>query len=430
MIITTDELAGVLDNKDLIIIDVRPVDAYNGWSLKGEKRGGHIRGARSLPLKWTKYIDWIEIVRSKGILPGHSLVLYGYNHEESEHVAQLFIRAGYQNLKIYNGFLNEWSAVDEYPMEHLERFSNLVPAGWLNDIISGRKPASYSGRGIVICHAHYRNHEDYMKGHIPGAISFDTLNLESPETWNRRSPEEIRKALTEHGICKDTTVVLYGRFSFPDNNDPFPGSSAGHLGAIRCAALMLYAGVRDVRVLNGGLQSWEDEGYSITTEESLPLPVGDFGLDIPGQKELVIDTPEAKKYLEDKDSDLVCVRSWNEWIGEVSGYNYIEKKGRIPGALFANCGSDAYHMENYRNLDHTTREYNEIAETWEKSGIVKVKKLAFYCGTGWRGSEAFLNAWLMGWPYVSVYDGGWFEWSSDEANPVETGIPNEIQVDV
>jgi len=29
----------------------------------------------------------------------------------------------------------------------------------------------------------------------------------------------------------------------------------------------------------------------------------------------------------------------------------------------------------------------------------------------------------MGWPRVSVYDGGWFEWSNDPLNHVETGIP-------
>ncbi|WP_227625940.1 rhodanese-like domain-containing protein [Geofilum rubicundum] len=49
--------------------------------------------------------------------------------------------------------------------------------------------------------------------------------------------------------------------------------------------------------------------------------------------------------------------------------------------------------------------------------------MAFYCGTGWRGSEAWFNAWLMGWPKVSVYDGGWFEWSADPANSYETGVP-------
>jgi thiosulfate/3-mercaptopyruvate sulfurtransferase len=31
----------------------------------------------------------------------------------------------------------------------------------------------------------------------------------------------------------------------------------------------------------------------------------------------------------------------------------------------------------------------------------------------------------MGWPRVSVFDGGWFEWSSDPDNPVETGVPEE-----
>jgi 3-mercaptopyruvate sulfurtransferase SseA len=32
----------------------------------------------------------------------------------------------------------------------------------------------------------------------------------------------------------------------------------------------------------------------------------------------------------------------------------------------------------------------------------------------------------MGWPNVSVYDGGWFEWSNDPLNPYETGIPETV----
>ena len=138
-----------------------------------------------------------------------------------------------------------------------------------------------------------------------------------------------------------------------------------------------------------------------------------------------MDTPEAKEILAAADKNLVSVRSWSEYIGKVSGYNYITKKGRIPGSVFGNCGSDAYHMENYRNLDHTMREYHEIEALWDQAGITPDKHNAFYCGTGWRGSEAFFNAWLMGWPRVSVYDGGWFEWSNDETNPYETGIPEK-----
>lgn len=423
--ISTEELESQIGKKKIKIIDTRPVDAYNGWILKNEKRGGHIKGARSLPAKWANYIDWIEIVRSKGILPDFTIIIYGYNKEEVEKIAKLFEKADYSDVSVYFHFMDEWSSDSSLPMEHLKRFRQLVSAQWLNSLISAEQKDGAGKKKFVICHSHYRNKNDYMLGHIPGAVSLDTLDLESPETWNRRSPQELKNALRNLGITKDTTVVLYGRFSFPDNDDLFPGSSAGHLGAIRCAAILLYAGVEDVKVLNGGLQAWEDEGYKLSTEETKALEVKDFGAAIPCKPQLMIDTHGAKELIESDAGDIVSVRSWSEWIGEVSGYNYIEKKGRIPGAVFGNCGTDAYHMENYRNLDHTTREYHEIAQIWEDAGIRPDKHLAFYCGTGWRGSEAFFNAWLMGWSHVAVYDGGWFEWSGDPENPIATGIPLE-----
>jgi thiosulfate/3-mercaptopyruvate sulfurtransferase len=82
-------------------------------------------------------------------------------------------------------------------------------------------------------------------------------------------------------------------------------------------------------------------------------------------------------------------------------------------------------MENYRNIDHTIREYHEVGDIWARDDITPDKHIAFYCGTGWRGSEAFFNAYFMGWPKISVYDGGWMEWSSDPNNPIATGVPEE-----
>jgi 3-mercaptopyruvate sulfurtransferase SseA len=421
--ISTEELKACLSDPGVSLIDVRSVEAYNGWKLWGEARGGHIQSARSLPLKWADYIDWIEIVRSKEIMPDHSLVLYGYDPAESERVANQFVQAGYQNVKVYYDFITDWNPNTELPMQHLPNYRHLVSAQWLGTLIEHQTAPEYHNNKYVICHAHYRKREAYSQGHIPGAIEIDTCSLESPETWNRRSPEEIQKTLEGLGITSDTTVILYGRFSNPDNNDPFPGSSAGQLGAIRCAFIMMYAGVEDVRVLNGGLQSWADAGFEVVTEESPKQPPVEFGAIIPVHPEYAVDIPQAKEMLQDSDKNLVSVRSWNEYIGEVSGYNYIRKKGRIPGAVFGNCGSDAYHMENYRNVDHTTREYHEIEHIWAEAGIGPDRHNAFYCGTGWRGSEAFFNAWLMGWPRVSVFDGGWFEWSNDSTNPYETGVP-------
>ena len=56
---------------------------------------------------------------------------------------------------------------------------------------------------------------------------------------------------------------------------------------------------------------------------------------------------------------------------------------------------------------------------WAEAGITPDKWVAFYCGTGWRASETWFDAHVMGWSRVAVYDGGWLEWSSDpENNPV------------
>ncbi len=258
------EVGTLLPSSQLKILDIRPVDAYNGWRLQHEKRGGHILGAKSLSAKWANYIDWIEIVRSKGILPDHEIVLYGYSTEETEKIAERFFQSNYPKIRVYNHFREEWSVNDELPMGFLPKFQNLVPASWVNDIISGKTPPEIEGQKVVICHAHYRNRDAYLSGHIPEAIDMDTLSLEAPETWNRRSPEELEQALLQHGITADTTVVLYGKYMEPDNADEFPGSAAGDIGAIRIAMIMIYAGVKDVRVLNGGFQSWEDAGYKIS----------------------------------------------------------------------------------------------------------------------------------------------------------------------
>ena len=421
--ISTKKLSLALKNKNYTILDIRPIDAYNGWKLNGEHRQGHIKGAKSLPYNWTNYMDWINIVRSKEIDKKDNIVIYGYNIEEIEKTAKLFKKIGYENLLIYFDFISEWTTNDKLPMDSLKRYDRLVHPQWLKDIIDGKKVENYDNDKFVIVHSHYRNYADYGLGHIPGAIEIDTLLLESPVTWNRRSPIDLKVALESKGISADTTVILYGRFGAPDNNDAFPGSSAGHLGAIRSAAIMMYAGVKDVRILNGGLLSWGKTGFDIETKANYPERVYDFGATVPANPSIFIDIDEANEYINSNNKELVSVRSWAEYIGNVSGYNYIKKKGRIPGSVFGNCGTDAYHMENYRNVDHTTREFHEVERQLQEAGLTPDKQLAFYCGTGWRGSEAFFNAYLMGYPNVSVFDGGWFEWSNDPDNPFETGDP-------
>jgi thiosulfate/3-mercaptopyruvate sulfurtransferase len=294
-VVKTKDLLNHLSDPNAQIVDVRSADAYNGWRLNGEKRSGHIRGARSFPAKWIRYIEWIEIARHKGFKPPHHLIFYGHNIEEPTAVAEAFQKAGFHQVSLYTDFVNEWCERADLPMDLLPNYHALVPPAWLKQLLSTGKTAEHSPRSYVLLHTHYRNMKDYEKGHIPGAVALDTLRLESPEDWNRRSPIEIKKALEEIGITHQTTVILYGRFSFPRNEDPFPGSSAGHLAAFRCAFIMKWAGVQDVRVLNGGLQSWSDSGEPLIQQTRHPNPIFDFGTPIPGNPSVAVDLPEAKE---------------------------------------------------------------------------------------------------------------------------------------
>ena len=307
-------------------------------------------------------------------------------------------------------------------MEHLTRYNQLVSVKWLQRQIEDKKTKEY-----VLCHCHYENRQSYLKGHIPGAIELNTTVLESSDTWNRRSPDELKMALEQLGISCDTTVVLYGEHSDSLYANGFNEKNVGQMAAFRCALIMLYAGVKDVKILNGGFNSWIESSGRISQEEEPSVPITQFGKRIPINKEYIIDRKEARDYLSSEYKNLVSIRSWPEYIGKVSGYSYITKKGRIPGALFSNFGSDAYHMENYRNFDQTCREYGAIKKMWCQSGIFRNGTYAFYCGTGWKASEAWFNAYLMGWENISIYDGGWFEWSQDEKNPIETGNPEKNQ---
>jgi len=166
-------------------------------------------------------------------------------------------------------------------------------------------------------------------------------------------------------------------------------------------------------------------GGRLETTPRFPHSVASFGAEIPARPELIVDIDDAKRILADPaGAALVSVRTSNEHTGRTSGYNYIQPAGRIAGDVWGNCGSDAYHMQHYRNLDNTMRPYPEIAANWAEANVTPDKWVAFYCGTGWRASETWFYAQLMGWPRTAVYDGGWHEWSSDpDNNPIETGAP-------
>jgi thiosulfate/3-mercaptopyruvate sulfurtransferase len=426
--ITPAELRDRLDDATLAIVDVRPLAAYNGWSLRGEARGGHIPGARAFPSAWLRSVDEPEVERileEKGLVPGRAVALVGYSKSDVAAVEGRLRELGIEDVRVLDGGAQAWAADSSLPLERLPNYDRLVTIDWLKDVLAGGKPEAAPTGRFLLFHVNFGVPEEYAEGHIAGALYLDTNWLEDPADWNRRSPEALDEALRNLGITRDTTVVVYGRDTIGGANEKWPGRRAGQIAATRALMILRYAGVDDVRLLDGGYDWWVRAGNPVETTDRRPEPVAAFGATIPVRPEVIVDIEEAKEIIADPaGAALVSVRTWREHIGQVSGYNYIGPAGRIKGDVWGNCGSDAYHMQHYRNVDNTMREYPEITANWAEAGITADKWVAFYCGTGWRASETWFYAYLQGWERIAVYDGGWFEWSADpENNPIEVGLP-------
>jgi thiosulfate/3-mercaptopyruvate sulfurtransferase len=427
-IISTADLRRRLNDPELTIVDARPLFAYNGWRAGGAARGGHIPGAVAFPSAWLGSVEDDEVERllqAKGVVPNREVVVYGDAVAEVSALRDRLIELGCARVRIYGPGWAEWAADESLPVERLPNYDKLVHTDWLLRLLEGDRPEAAPAGPFLLFHVNFGVPEEYEENHIPGALFLDTNRLESPHDWNRRSPEELEQALCSLGITCDSTVILYGRDTEGDANEKWPGRRAGQIAANRAALILRYAGVDDVRLLDGGYDAWVRAGNPLEAVVREPARVSSFGARTPMRPEIIVDIDEAKEIVADRENAaLVSVRSWSEHIGEVSGYNYIGPAGRIAGDVWGNCGSDAYHMQHYRNVDNTMRAYPEIAANWKEAGITADKRVAFYCGTGWRASETWFSAYLMGWPRIAVYDGGWFEWSQDPIeNPVEVGIP-------
>jgi 3-mercaptopyruvate sulfurtransferase SseA len=427
-VIPTDELRERLTDPELTIVDVRPLPAYNGWRLNGEARGGHIPGAVAFPSAWFSSVDGAEVERlldSKAIVSSREVILYGDRAADVEAVRATLTALGHARVLTYEPGWAAWAADETLPVERLVNYDKLVHPGWLRKVLAGERLQAPPAGRFLLFHVNFGVPEEYEENHLPGALYLDTNQLENPVDWNRRTPEELDAALCSLGITCDTTVILYGRDTEGHAEEKWPGRRAGQIAATRAALILRYCGVEDVRLLDGGYDCWVQAENVLETTLREPTPVPSFGARIPARPELIVDIDDAKQILLDQDgAALVSVRTWKEHIGEVSGYNYIGPAGRIAGDIWGNCGSDAYHMQHYRNVDNTMRAYPEIAANWHEAGITPDKWVAFYCGTGWRASETWFYAYVMGWPRIALYDGGWFEWSRDPlSTPIEVGEP-------
>lgn len=418
---TKSIIASQLNNDNYVVIDCRTDEEYLGWQLYGESRGGHIPGAVQIPYSWffnkdktVKDVGAIStIFLSRGVTKDKTITAHCTAGIRSGFAYFILRLMGYTQISNYDASIFEWSADATLPMEKANRYSTIVYPAWVKAVIDYQAlggtehpaPPQYPyGRDhkFIIFHTSWDSTDaDYTAGHIPGAIHMGTGDYEDGyPTYHLLSDSELHAKMGSFGITPDTTVIIYSDAPYDDGTPWGIGWSA------RMWWTLKYAGLEDVRILNGGYTDWIASGYTGESGSNAPAAASFSGS---VRAELLATTD----YVAKKRSKIVMgdVRKYDEFIGSSSGYPIIQARGRIPGAVWlADGGSSSYI---YHDKDGTISSYTLARDFWLRKGLTKQDTVAFYCGGGYRSALALLHAYLMKWDKTRNYANGWIDWSTN-----------------
>ncbi|KUG54428.1 thiosulfate sulfurtransferase [Serinicoccus chungangensis] len=273
---------------------------------------------------------------------------------------------------------------------HPER---LVTTAWLAEHLDDE--------GVVVL----ESDEDvllYDTGHVPGARKLDWhTDLNDPLTRDYVDGERFAQVMSERGIARDTTVVIYG-------------DKSNWWAAYALWVLTLF-GHEDVRLLDGGRAKWVEEGRELTTDVPEVTPV-----DYP-----VVDRDDSAvrafkaDVLDHLGQPLVDVRSPGEFSGELLHMPDYPQEGAMRGGHIP--GARSVPWARAANEDGTFRSREELEALYlEEQGLSASDDVVAYCRIGERSSHTwFVLTHLLGFEKVRNYDGSWTEWGNSVGVPVE-----------
>lgn len=230
-----------------------------------------------------------------------------------------------------------------------------------------------------------RKGDAYVAGHIPGAsnvaygawaVKRKVLNHELPADYDL--PDLIGLA----GINKDSKVVVVSSWDTP----------LERMDAFRVAWTLIYSGIKDVAVLEGGYTKWikEKRPFSTAIEEKAGPPYkGEFDRNVFVKKQDVINKLNTALILDTRSPR-------------------IKNAKNVPAvAIFKD--------------DLTFKPKEELEKIITPVvGTDKAKEIIIYCDSGKIATSwAFVLKELLGYTNVKVYDGSFEEWALDPNAPVE-----------
>jgi thiosulfate/3-mercaptopyruvate sulfurtransferase len=241
----------------------------------------------------------------------------------------------------------------------------------------------------------------YNAGHIPDSINEpfevpfsawitmrDGLLLEVPED------KELFETIGSLGIEPDTWVVIV---TAPNAGEPpFYGLANG----TRVAATLIYAGVDNVAILDGGYPKWVAEGKDITEDVPDVDPVTFEGK---VKRRMFVSLNYVRRHL--GRVDIIDGRDADVYFG-VTIEPFAAKAGHIPGAaslpapwIWDSNGDEIYTFKDAETLGAMASGVLDQRRYWRPKKIV-------YCGVGGYASAWwFVLTQILGHQNVKFYDG-------------------------
>ena len=244
----------------------------------------------------------------------------------------------------------------------------------------------------------------YETGHIPGAVKLDWhTELNDQETRDYVDGAGFARLMSERGIGRDTTLVLYG-----DLNNWW-------------AAYALWVctlfGHPDLRLLDGGRAMWIAEGRPLSTEVP-QRPAASYPVIERDDTAVRAFRDQVVAHL---GKPLIDVRSPGEYSGELLHMPDYPQEGAVRGG----------HIPGAKNVpwaraaaeDATFRSRKELEAIYQdEAGLHPGDDVVVYCRIGERSSHTwFVLHHLLGYPQVRNYDGSWTEWGNSVRVPIRRG---------
>ncbi|VTU02091.1 thiosulfate sulfurtransferase : Sulfurtransferase OS=Planctomyces limnophilus (strain ATCC 43296 / DSM 3776 / IFAM 1008 / 290) GN=Plim_2817 PE=4 SV=1: Rhodanese: Rhodanese [Gemmataceae bacterium] len=246
-------------------------------------------------------------------------------------------------------------------------------------------------------------YKDYFRGHLPTAhhLNFDTLRGTDNGVPVQYLPDDLTRALlVRAGVDKNRTHLVYA------TGDKLPNDEI--LSASMVAYVLEKYGVKDVRIVDGGLPGWKAAKLPVT-QEYFGNPKG--LLPEKGSPEIALTVDDVLK--RKPGAVLVDARPHNEYVGDDDVWL---RKGHIPGAI-------SFHWARLMEKDNTHQflPFEKVRAELEAAGLTPDKEILVYCGTSREGSLLrFYLRHVAKYPNVRLYEGSWKEYAALKQHPAET----------